>query len=142
MSRRRNRGADAPFLKSPRGVRGAPLEERLLCALSTAAGGSGYSGTLSTNAATRQQQLICDPNEPHQGSTSVSYDPTLVTLAGFQAGPGYGNDSFQVLVEVEPINNPGFVEFSDAVVIGPQSSSRSPRSRRTATASSRPATRR
>src|SRR2546423_14087625 len=51
-----------------------PLEERLLMALARAAGGSGYSGTLSTNTAIRQQQLICDPAEPAAGSTSVQYE--------------------------------------------------------------------
>jgi Ca2+-binding RTX toxin-like protein len=120
MPRRRRRAVDRPIpspAQLPRGVRVEPLEERLLCALSKAAGGSGYSGTLSTNPATRQQQLICDPNEPHQGSTSVSYDPTLVTLTGVQAGPGYGGDGFQVLVEVERFTPTGFAEFSEAAVI-------------------------
>ena len=59
-------------------------------ALAKASGGSGYSGCLSTNPTIRQQQLICDPDEPVEGSTSVSYNPTLVTLAGLEYGPGYG----------------------------------------------------
>ena len=58
-------------------------------ALARAAGGSGYSGTLSTNPAIRQQQLICDPDEPGAGSTSVDYDARLVSLIGFVPGPGY-----------------------------------------------------
>jgi Ca2+-binding RTX toxin-like protein len=119
MSLRRRRPVDSLRPSSPRqrAVRVEPLEERLLCALSKAAGGSGYSGTLSTNAATRQQQLICDPNEPHQGSTSVSYDPTLVTLTGVQAGPGYGGDGFEVLVEVERLPSTDTPNFSEAAVI-------------------------
>lgn len=44
-------------------------------------GGSGYSGTLSSNAVTRQQQLICDPEYPESGSVSVLYDPAIVSLA-------------------------------------------------------------
>jgi hypothetical protein len=67
-----------------------PLEERLMMALCRAGGGSGYSGTLSTNPTIRQQQLICDPAEPAQGSTSVLYDASKVSLAGYQYGPGYG----------------------------------------------------
>jgi Ca2+-binding RTX toxin-like protein len=88
-----------------RGVCTEPLEERLLCAMSRAAGGSGLSGTLSTNPAIRQQQLICDPasdgNAPLLGSTSVSYDAAVVTLSSVQAGPGYRNE--EVLVEVRPV---------------------------------------
>ena len=106
MQRRRKTGTVRAAIPS-RGVCAEPLEERLLCALSKAAGGSGYSGVLSTNTATRQQQLICDPasdgNAPILGSTSVSYDASVMTLAGAAAGPGYGNDSFQVLVEVQPV---------------------------------------
>lgn len=78
------------------------LEERVLMAAARAQGLSGYSGTLSTNTSIRQQQLICDPDEPVQGSTSVSYDASKVTLLDVQPGPGYGNESFQVLVEVLP----------------------------------------
>jgi hypothetical protein len=81
-----------------------PLEQRLLCALSKSAGGSGYSGTLSTNTATRQQQLICDPDEPAAGSTSVLYDAQKVTLAGLIPGPGYDNFGFVGLVEVRLAN--------------------------------------
>lgn len=54
--------------------------------------GGGYSGTLSKNRAIRKQQLICDPagnGAPTDGSTSVDYDPTVVSLAGFTSGPGY-----------------------------------------------------
>jgi Ca2+-binding RTX toxin-like protein len=77
------------------------LEVRLLYALCKAAGGSGYSGTLSTNPATRQQQLICDPNEPAAGSTSVSYDASLVTINHAESGPGYTLTG--VFVEVVPV---------------------------------------
>jgi hypothetical protein len=83
-----------------RGVFTEALEERVLCALSKAAGGSGCSGTLSTNLAIRQQQLICDPTAPVLGSTSVSYDAQVVTLVDARPGPGYANEGFQVLVEV------------------------------------------
>jgi hypothetical protein len=58
-------------------------------ALAKQAGGSGLSGTLSSNRAIRQQQLVCDPDEPFRGSTSVRYDPTIVTLVGWRYGPGY-----------------------------------------------------
>jgi hypothetical protein len=68
-------------------------------------GGSGYSGTLSSNAGIRKQQLICDPavgtegpapvnsplaqGAPRRGSTSTSYDPSMVTLSGLDMGTGY-----------------------------------------------------
>jgi hypothetical protein len=65
-------------------------------ALSKAAGGSGYSGTLSKNPAVRQQQLICDPPEPIRGSTSVLYEADKVSISDFAYGPGYG-----------PLNNLG-----------------------------------
>lgn len=58
-------------------------------ALAKAAGGSGFSGKLSKNKAIRKQQLICDPESPTAGSTSVSYDPSVVTLSGLEFGPGY-----------------------------------------------------
>lgn len=59
------------------------------CALAKAAGGSGNSGTLSSNKAIRKQQLICDPDYPTNGSTSVVYDPSIVSFAGLSFGPGY-----------------------------------------------------
>jgi Ca2+-binding RTX toxin-like protein len=78
------------------------LEPRLLMAAARSAGGSGYSGTLSLDPTIQLQQLICDPVEPKAGSTSVSYDPTMVTLIGYQPGPGYDNKGFLGLVEVRP----------------------------------------
>ncbi|HEX8913421.1 MAG TPA: hypothetical protein VF796_13755 [Humisphaera sp.] len=81
-----------------------PLEERLLFALAKAAGGSGYSANLSSNLAIRQQQLICDPDEPKQGSTSVLYDASKVTVAGLIPGPGYDNLGFIGLIEVRLAN--------------------------------------
>jgi hypothetical protein len=79
-----------------------PLEERVLMAMAHAAGGSGYSANLSKNSVIRQQQLICDPAEPVQGSTSVQYEADKVTLRAFAYGPGYGPLGNQVgLVEVE-----------------------------------------
>src|SRR5687767_5684062 len=86
-ARRRASSAAAP---RSRVVFTEPLEERLLMALAKAGGGSGYSGCLSTNPTIRQQQLICDPDEPRSGSTSVLYDASLVTLAELEYGPGYG----------------------------------------------------
>jgi hypothetical protein len=77
-------------------------------ALSRQGGGAGYSGTLSRNRAIRKQQLICDPatggggssqvsqvvnpqpDAPVAGSTSVTYDPSIVHLSGFLDGPSYG----------------------------------------------------
>ena len=96
----RRRRPSRPVPTTGRAVCAEPLEERVLCALAKAAGGSGYSGTLSTNPATRQQQLICDPNEPVKGSTSVSYEASQVTIDHAEPGPGYRNDFFQVWVEV------------------------------------------
>ena len=51
---------------------------------------ASYSATLSQNPAVRQQQLICDPLEILEGSTSVEYEPAKVSLAGFAYGPGFG----------------------------------------------------
>src|SRR4051812_50219435 len=61
--------------------------------------GGAYSGTLSRNKAIRKQQLIVDPagtggplsmGAPRRGSTSINYDPTIVTVAGLELGQGYG----------------------------------------------------
>jgi hypothetical protein len=52
-------------------------------------GGSGYSGTLSSNPITRQQQLLYDPTNPFAGSMSTVYDPGVVTLTGISAIQGY-----------------------------------------------------
>lgn len=65
------------------------LEERVLMAAARAKGLSGYSGTLSSNPSIRQQQLICDPVEPLQGSSSATYDASMVTLVDYRGGPGY-----------------------------------------------------
>lgn len=64
-------------------------------AAARARGGSGYSGKLASNPALRQQQLACDPIQPTGGSTSVLYNPAIVSLANpnglsLIAGPGYG----------------------------------------------------
>src|SRR5689334_5300757 len=67
-------------------------------------GGSGLSGTLSSNPTIRQQQLICDPDPPDVGSTSVLYNPAVSLLAGVGNGPGYG----------APASGPGgYVEVFD-----------------------------
>lgn len=63
---------------------------------------SGYSGTLSTDPISRQQQLICDPEEPIRGATSTSYDPTLVRLVNLGAGPGYTVGGAIQLVQYDP----------------------------------------
>lgn len=69
-------------------------------ALAKKAGGSGFSGTLSSNRAIRKQQLICDPDEPTAGSTSVRYDPAVVSISSFEFGPGYTGTAFvEVLVQ-------------------------------------------
>ena len=63
--------------------------------LAKLAGGSGLSGKLSTNKALRHQELIVDPTEaPISGSTSVSYDPCVVSLSGLSFGPGYSGQGF------------------------------------------------
>lgn len=82
-------------------------------ALSRANGGSGYSGTLSSNPTIRQQQLICDPatgggnapvnsplaqGAPRRGSTSVTYDPSMVGLSAIEMGTGYAGSG---VVEVD-----------------------------------------
>lgn len=72
--------------------------ESTFAALAQQAGGSGYSGTLSNNKAIRKQQLIADPNHPISGSTSLSYDPSVVTISSLIFGPGYGGTGF---VEVD-----------------------------------------
>jgi hypothetical protein len=70
-------------------------------ALSKAAGGSGYSGTLSKKPAVRQQQLICDPPEPIRGSTSVLYEADKVSINDFAYGPGYGSiEGTSAMIEV------------------------------------------
>jgi hypothetical protein len=67
-------------------------------ALAKKLGGSGFSGHLSSNKAIRKQQLICDPDEPTDGSTSVQYDPNIVSLSGLILGPGYTG---RAVVEVQ-----------------------------------------
>lgn len=61
---------------------------------------SGYSGTLSSVSSILQQQLICDPEAPLRGATSTSYDPSLVTLVGLQAGPGYAVGGAVELIDI------------------------------------------
>jgi len=86
-------------------------------ALAKKRGLSGLSGTLSSNATIRQQQLICDPADgtesgaidpnasalaqgaPRRGSDSVSYDPSIVSLSAVQLGSGYAG-SGRVEVQV------------------------------------------
>jgi hypothetical protein len=65
-----------------------------LQSLAALAGHTGYSASLSSNAAIRKQQLICDPTDPDVGSTSTQYDPELVELTRidpirFSATDGY-----------------------------------------------------
>jgi hypothetical protein len=81
------------------GLVGASVADGALAKLD---GGSGLSGTLSSNRALRRQQLICDPNEPLDGSTSVDYDPTKVTLTGYAMGPSYFLSSGYVEVSTGP----------------------------------------
>jgi hypothetical protein len=76
---------------------------------------ASYSATQSRNVTIRQQQLICDPPEPTEGSTSVEYEPGKVTLSGFAYGPGYGPQPAPggpagVGVEGIPLDLLGFVE--------------------------------
>jgi hypothetical protein len=96
------RSAAARPARAARACLAEPLEERVLFAMAHAAGGSGYSANLSKNSVIRQQQLICDPAEPVQGSTSVQYDADKVTLSAFAYGPGYGPLGNSIgVVEVE-----------------------------------------
>ena len=70
------------------------------------AGGSGLSGTLSSNRTIRQQQLVADPEPPDRGSLSISYDPTISLLSGYRYGPGYERPG----VAGQPPQPAGFVE--------------------------------
>jgi hypothetical protein len=54
-------------------------------------GGSGYSAALSSNAAIRHQQLICDP-APGSGSASITYDPSVVSIYSIFNEPNYAVD--------------------------------------------------
>jgi hypothetical protein len=53
---------------------------------------SAYSASLFGKKglnATQTQTLTSDPDEPLAGSTSTTYDPSIVTVTGFGRGPGY-----------------------------------------------------
>lgn len=72
----------------------------------------GFSGKLSSNRAVRKQQLIADPatpspsdlGAPRRGSSSVDYDPTLVTLTDVELGTGYsGSGRVEVTVGGRPV---------------------------------------
>jgi hypothetical protein len=59
-------------------------------------GKSGYSGTLSSDPITRQQQLLCDPDAEFDpdatltsGSMSTYYDAGVVTLMSLAGAPGW-----------------------------------------------------
>lgn len=80
-------------------------------ALAAAAGGSGFSGTLSSNKAVRKQQLICDPAEPVSGSISVLYDPGIVNLSGILFGPGYTGTGYIELITGESESDVELVEI-------------------------------
>lgn len=97
MGRWKTRGA--VFVVIGAGLLGS-VAEVSSAALAKLTGGSGYSGALSRNKSIRNQQLVCDPaaassgandsgGAPVSGSTSVTYDPTIVSLSGLQFGPGY-----------------------------------------------------
>jgi hypothetical protein len=58
--------------------------------LGALAGRPGNSGTLYANPVLKKQQLICDPEAPDSGSSSITYDPTKSTITEFEYGPGYG----------------------------------------------------
>ena len=70
-------------------------------ALSRRAGGSGYSGTLSSNRTIRKQQLICDPDDPTAGSASIEYPADVVTVIGL----GYQSGGYK-----SPVTGEGFIE--------------------------------
>lgn len=54
------------------------------------AGHPGYSAKLSSNATVKQQQLLCDPANVTFGSTTTSYDPTIVSLDNVTSSDGFG----------------------------------------------------
>lgn len=70
-------------------------------ALAQLTGGSGYSGTLSANKSIRKQQLICDPSAASMGSTSTTYDPSVVTLQSVYNEDGYLIDGANSYVGVD-----------------------------------------
>jgi hypothetical protein len=103
-----------PRRRSTVGCIAEPLEDRLLMALAQKAGKSGTSANLSTNPTVKKQQLLVDPNEPLEGSLSVTYDPNLVTLIDAVSGPGYTIDDDNSFVEVLPFaGTPQTTEFID-----------------------------
>jgi hypothetical protein len=78
-------------------------------ALAKKAGGSGLSGTLSSNPAVRRQQLIADPDYPTAGQTSIAYNPGIVSVSGLDFGPGYGGSAS---VEVTSDNETYLVDLA------------------------------
>src|SRR5437870_2304657 len=71
------------------------------------AGRPGNSGALYGNPILRRQQLICDPEAPDSGSSSVQYDPTKSTVAEFEYGPGYGPfNGVKALIAVQGTGTP------------------------------------
>lgn len=101
------------------------LADGASAAIKRAQGGSGYSGKLASSPAVRQQQLICDPEFPESGTTSVIYDPAIVSLSspfespeppaedpsffGVVPGPGYRITT--ILVEVDDGEGGTFLDF-------------------------------
>ena len=51
--------------------------------------GARYGGTLGSNASTSTQQLTADPVSVLRGSTSLSYDPGVVSLSNVFAEDGF-----------------------------------------------------
>jgi hypothetical protein len=88
-------------------------------ALAKKLGGSGFSGTLSSNKAIRKQQLIADPDEPDSGSESLQYNPSIVTVSGLTFGPGYTGQAF---VEVDNDGSPTLQDLTSflASPLGPE----------------------
>jgi hypothetical protein len=86
-------------------------------ALARRAGGSGYSGQLSSNRAIRKQQLTCDPEDPLSGSTSTLYNPAVVTLSDLFFGPGYTGSG---VVEVDIGDGVHLLQDIKSFVVAPR----------------------
>lgn len=94
-------------------------------------GKSGYSGTLSSDPITRQQQLLCDPDAEFDpdavlvsGSMSTYYNAGIVTLRSLVGAPGFTvtrayvqvqDDTGKHLVTYSTFSNP---EFNGGVETG------------------------
>jgi hypothetical protein len=76
-------------------------------------GTPGYSGTLSSNANIRKQQLLCDPQDPLRGSSSTTYDPTVSRLTQINPVALTPNDGYVITQAVVAVSDNGFVDVTN-----------------------------